>query len=808
MENSEAGSEQAMNSQRLWVFRLITFVLLPALLLGILESGARLFAPGYSTDFMTEEVVDGTPVRRENGKFTWQFFPAEIAREPLVFSFPTEKATGTYRIFVLGASAAQGDPEPSYGFSRILEAMLEHRYPEIGFEIINTAVTAINSHAVYPIAREVAPLQGDLFIIYLGNNEVVGPYGAGTVFAPLSSSLPFIRFRILLESSHLVQSLSRLFHLLQPAEGRMKKWKGMEMFLDQQVRADDPGMEKVYEHFRANLEDILSVIHRAGAQTILSTVGTNLRDSAPFASQHRHSLSEREKMRWDELYRDGVALLEDGLYREASVQFLEAEKIDDSYADLHFLLGRCYRGMGDHPNARRSYLLARDLDTLRFRADSRINETIRDLATDGIGEGVYLVDAEKDFEAKSSGGIPGDDLFYEHVHMNFKGNYLLANSLFQQIEKILPLGAKFPHEERSPVLTLEESRHRLALTEFDQHRISKEVLERLGKPPFTNQLDHGDRSERAKRREEELRGATTRPALLDATRQYEKALRENDDDPWLHHNFGMLHYTAGKFAEAAEQFKIFLAQLPHHSVAKERFLSSLIHLGRFAEAVDQCREALRVNPDFHAARYTLAAAFSQMGRAEDAIAIYRELLKVDPDRAPDVYNELGRLHIQQAQYAEAAEAFKEGIRIGADASPGRRPDMHFNLGVAMKRDGKMAEATQAFSESAAGYLEAIQRNPGSARLYFELGGAYVEMREFHNAAKYFRMAAASDPSDLRAHIHLAKSLEVQGLFHEAIEALKMGAAQMLLLDQSASIQALQSYQRSLEAKIRKSVPGG
>jgi len=40
------------------------------------------------------------------------------------------------------------------------------------------------------IAKDCAHHQADLFILYLGNNEVVGPYGAGTVFTPLSSNLP------------------------------------------------------------------------------------------------------------------------------------------------------------------------------------------------------------------------------------------------------------------------------------------------------------------------------------------------------------------------------------------------------------------------------------------------------------------------------------------------------------------------------------------------------------------------------------------------------------------------------------------
>lgn len=790
-----------MSNRRLWIFRLITFILVPVLLLGILEASLRLFAPGDSTDFTTKTLVDGVTVYRANDKFSRQFFAADIAREPLELSFPAEKAGKTYRVFVLGGSAAQGDPEPTFGFSRILELMLERRYPDIRFEVINTAVTAINSHVVYQIAREITPLQADLFIIYLGNNEVVGPYGAGTVFAPLSPSLPFIRFVIFLRSSRIGHHLARTLSLLQPEQDGMEKWRGMEMFLDQQVRAGDPEMQTVYSHFQANLEDVLTVIRRVAAKTIVSTVCTNLQDSAPFASQHRHPFPEQEKIRWNELYQKGMSLAGAGRYAEAIVPFLEAEKIDGTYADLQFLLGRCHGEMGNHREAIRRYRLARDLDTLRFRADTRINQIIREVAADRIREGVFLVDAAREFEAGSAHGIPGNDLFYDHVHLTFEGNYLLAKALFQQVDEILPLDVEIADEGSGQLLTLEESMLGLSLTGFDRHRISVEVLQRLARPPFVNQLDHREEMERARRQEEQLRRVHTTPgALLEARQQYEQALRERRGDPWLNYNFAMLHYTAGNFEAAAEQFRIFLASLPHHPVARERLLASLIQLGRFEEAVSRCQDALRIDPDFHAAKYTMALAFSKIGKEEDAIAIYRGLLQADPDRAPDIYNQLGQLHVQQVQYSEAVEAFKESIRIGSDSDQGSRPDLSYNLGVALKRDGRIEEATEAFSAAASGYLEKIGRNPRSARLYFALASVYAEMQEFENATEYFRMAVVSNPADLQAQMHLARSLEVQGRLDEAMEALKAGVDEMLRLDQQDSVQALERYRGALQSK--------
>ncbi len=84
--------------------------------------------------------------------------------------------------------------------------------------------------------------------------------------------------------------------------------------------------------------------------------------------------------------------------------------------------GRLRAGAKEH------FLRARDLDTLRFRADSRINDINRSVASSAPG--AELVDAEAIFSKESPNGIIGSDLVYEHVHMTPLGNYLLARAMF------------------------------------------------------------------------------------------------------------------------------------------------------------------------------------------------------------------------------------------------------------------------------------------------------------------------------------------------------------------------------------------
>src|SRR5437764_11493454 len=104
---------------RFW-FRMLA-ALLPFFFLLATETILRLAGVGYPTAFFLKQKAEGKTVLADNPKFGWRFFPLEAARTPHPLSILAEKPPGGVRIFVLGESAAMGDPEPSYGFGRQLE---------------------------------------------------------------------------------------------------------------------------------------------------------------------------------------------------------------------------------------------------------------------------------------------------------------------------------------------------------------------------------------------------------------------------------------------------------------------------------------------------------------------------------------------------------------------------------------------------------------------------------------------------------------------------------------------------------------
>ena len=590
--------------RRVWLFRLAVVILTPALFLLLLEAGLRAGGCGYPSAATIPCEVNGIACRGDNVRFGWRFFPRDIAREFDPFIFATIKPRNTYRIFVLGESAAQGTPDCAYGFGRILEAMLDHAHPGTDFEVIVAAMPAINSHVVVEIARDLARYPPDLFVVYMGNNEVIGPYGPGTVFSPLSPHLPLIRAGIRLRSTRTGQLLAGVASSLGAKSHSPKAWAGLEMFVGQQVAADDPRLETVYRHFRRNLEDIRRIALDSGAAVLFCTLGCNLRDCPPFASMHRADLGKDDLAKWTGLYEAGVQHEAEKDFSGAIESYLAATGIDDRYAELQFRLGRCYEQMGDHEKARDRFVPARDLDALRLRPDRRINEIIRQVATESKRERVHLVDAEGVFQAADGSGVPGRELFHEHVHLTFHGDYVLARAIAEQVSRVARMMAG------RPLLDETGCARRVGYNAWAHYNTIFKVLNYyLRKPPFTGQLYHDEHVRRLEREVKRTEATLTPDLCKQIAVLYREIIAEVPSDIWLRLR---LAEFASVFLNdeqtAVEQCRRVQELVPHSYKPHLLLAMSLARLNRFDEAMEHLRAVLRIKPTCDQAREMLQEA--------------------------------------------------------------------------------------------------------------------------------------------------------------------------------------------------------
>ncbi|HEY7724000.1 MAG TPA: tetratricopeptide repeat protein [Anaeromyxobacteraceae bacterium] len=767
---------------RRWAFRIATAVAAPALLLGAAEGVLRLAGVGHDASFTVPCTAGGRPAFCDNDRFTWQFFPPGAFRLPPPFAIPAQRRPGTFRVVVLGESAAQGDPEPAYSLARYLEVMLRARFPAVELEVVNAAVTAVSSHVLLPMARDLSRREPDLLVVYAGNNEVVGPYGPGTALTARGAALPLVRAGVAVRSTRLGQLLAGA---LRPRSAGAGEWLGMEMFLGRTVAESSPALARARASFRTNLEDVVRAARRSGARVLLSTVGVSLSDGAPFASLHREGLGAADLARFDALVADGAGLEAAGRSRESLDRYLEAERLDDRHAELQFRIARRLQALGEASAAGERFRRARDLDALRFRADAPLNDVVREVAAGG-GPGVELVDGEAALAAASPGGAPGADLFWEHVHLRPRGNYLLARAVFPRVAAALP-GASPAGAAEPP--TEEEAGRLLALTPFDRRRMARDVLSRLSRAPFTGQLDH---AEQVGRLEAEV--ASLRDDPEESDELYRAAIARSPSDPWL--RFGRGALLEGKDpAAAAREFRAALEILPGHYAARDRLAAALVQQEAFAEAAAECRELLRRMPYHAPAWLTLAYALARRGSLDEAVDAYRRAVEVSPRHALDAWNETGRIELHRGRHEAAAEAFRRALELDRDRA--RASDLLYNLAHALRRSGRAGEAAATLEKAAASYREDLRREPRSAAAHYGLANALAEGRDLAGAAEHFRAAAEIDPADPEAHRGLVEALQALGRPGEAAEAAQRGARALAAAGRAREAALLERQARRL-----------
>ena len=476
-----------MSNTRNTLFTIITVVVIPLLFFVLVEFALRLMGVGTHYQYFNQIDIDGEAFYQENPDFADQFYPPSLNVGPLQNTFAAERSDDRLRVFVLGGSAAMGFPHKNHGVDRLLATQLRALFPNRDVEVVNTAMTSVNSHVVYQVAQTLPSESADVAVILMGNNEVVGPYGPGTFNQNFLSSLSAIRALQALKRTRLWQLLDSSLAEVQSSDAKADlEWQGMQMFVDNGVAEDDPRMSAVYEHFEGNLRDIVDTLHAKGMHVVLSTVPVNLRQSAPFLSIGRDDLSASDEANLTALRERAEAQALNGRWREAQDLWQKAIALDAGHADSHFQLATSLEKLGEFALARTHYERALDLDGLRFRADTRINTIIERVAREYDSRNVSFVHSSKGFDRASAPYAPGWDLLVEHVHYDFSGNAVLARIFARAIAR--HLSPTTPPKLLKP----EEVAARIGFPNHETIENLKNLQGMAKQPPFPGQSNYQD----------------------------------------------------------------------------------------------------------------------------------------------------------------------------------------------------------------------------------------------------------------------------------------------------------------------------
>ncbi|MCF8359632.1 MAG: hypothetical protein K9H26_12800 [Prolixibacteraceae bacterium] len=392
----------------------IIIALLPFVILLILElllrvvgygDNLRLFVKHPDAAYAGYKVVNP-----EIGKKYFQRF--EYGR-PAKDIFLKKKDDDVFRVFVMGSSTVVGFPyDNNIMFSRILHERLREAYPGKKIEVVNTAITAINSFTLLDFMPQILKEKPDAVLFYAGHNEYYGAFGVGSNEA-VTHNPTLIAMHLKLMGSRVYQLVRNIISGAGDLFARVKTATDKRGTLmtrivkNADITYDSEEYKKGMAYYGRNLEIMLALAGSRDVPVFIGEVVSNISDIKPFNSKKTTTLKPA---------------------------------ID------YYLLGKKLEENGDFAGAKENYSLARDYDCIRFRASGEVNEIINDLS----GKyGATLVPVLDVFEANSPNGLVGNGLMTEHVHPNIDGYFLMADAFYNALVTAELIGEEV--SENAPV---------------------------------------------------------------------------------------------------------------------------------------------------------------------------------------------------------------------------------------------------------------------------------------------------------------------------------------------------------------------
>ncbi len=171
-------------------------------------------------------------------------------------------------------------------FSRILDQQLADAYPDKKIEVVNTAITAVNSYTLFDFVDEILKYHPDAILIYEGHNEFYGAFGIGSN-ETMSRNRDLTRLHILLMDSRIYQLIRNLIYgtdskliSKEVVHGTLMK----RVAANKNILLNSKEYHITMERFRQNLRDILKKSNKKRVPVFVSEMVSNIYDMEPFCS--------------------------------------------------------------------------------------------------------------------------------------------------------------------------------------------------------------------------------------------------------------------------------------------------------------------------------------------------------------------------------------------------------------------------------------------------------------------------------------------------------------------------------------------
>jgi tetratricopeptide (TPR) repeat protein len=645
---------------------------------------------GYLPLFQEESSSDGTR----------QFVTAPNKRALFnVQSFPTVKPPNGFRIFCMGGSTTYGHPyDYTTAFGNWLEAYLRRCDTGRDWQVINAGGVSYASYRVTKLMEELARYQPDLFVIYSGHNEF----------------LEERTYREIIETPAWVRDLdamlcrSRVYSALKTAYAPIRSGSAARYEMTAEVdeilgktvgptsyERDDVLRRAIVAHYRGNLERMIEIARAAGSEIVFVTPANNLKDAAPFKSEHREGLRAEELARWEELVTGARHLSELGDTAQALGLIDEALVLDDRYAALHFLRGRALYSLGRTVEAKAAFSRALDEDICPLRILTPMQQIVRDVAGE---RNVPLIEFDRMIEnecERDGSGIPGEERFLDHVHPTIEGHRILALAILQ---RMIDRGAARPGPAWGAAAIGEIGRQLMDSVDTGMHARALQTLAKV--IGWGGKLDEAHRLLLRCRDEFGEDSVTLAMLAQSAERQgrideaigwYQRSVERDPNDLAIRFQLAELFRSSRRFPRAADEYRAIIAVAPGSILAHQDLAEVAVSLGRESEAIAEYRRVIELDsrlPDAHINLAVLYMRSGELGRAENCL---RTALKLRPDDGY-AYFGLGVVAEKRGDIVSAIRDYRLALKFDD-----RAVRTHNNLGVLLARQGNIEEAIEHFT---------------------------------------------------------------------------------------------------------------
>lgn len=329
---------------------------------------------------------------------------------------PDEKAGKTYRIFVFGGSSVHGYPfKGGINIPSWMSRYLTDIYPDRNIEVINCGSTGADTTSWGHLFFDALKYSPDAMVVYAGHNNFVGP--------TISRKLPV--------STKFKKLVTRLYMV------RLIKAAIRNAFANKKPVQPGEHFERICDAFVSHVEQMLQATEKKNIPLIISTIQSNMSGWHPGLddlNSYCMSHDTSEDISENKYICEAKKYIDEGDCGQAVITLKKHTELFNKswpFALASFYEGMCLERLGDYSEAMEAYQEAVDNDFYRHRAPHEFNERIKTL--EGKYENITIIDSSAEIIKHAKNGIPGGDMFVDHVHPNPRGQRIIAMALVKGI---------------------------------------------------------------------------------------------------------------------------------------------------------------------------------------------------------------------------------------------------------------------------------------------------------------------------------------------------------------------------------------